>query len=949
MPSDGEGGRGEGGAADWERLEPLLDELLERAPAERETRLAALAADQPALAAALRELLAVATADATLPYSAAAMSAVLADADDDDPQPARVGERLGPFRITGELGRGGMGTVYAAERVDGGFEQAVAIKVLRRGLDSEDLLRRFLAERRILARLEHPHIARLIDGGLSTDGLPWFAMERVDGRPITVAAEQRGLGTRERVALFAAVCDAVAFAHGERVVHRDLKPSNVLLDEHGQVKLLDFGIAKLLEPEDAGLTRTMATPMTPQYAAPEQLAGGVVSTATDVWQLGRLLGELLPSPLSRDLARIVALACHEEPARRYGSVDALAEDLRRWLDGRPVLARGDSLAYRARRFAHRHRAWMAAAALALALGGVVAWDWLRPRSAAGEVAAPPLQFELVSTFPGSHRQATFSPDGSALAFISEDAQLRPQVFVKRLAGGDPVQLTRVDPGAHRPRWSPRGDGIYFDIPGRGIWVVPPRGGAPRQLVTRGFGANLSPDGRRLVFEDHDGLWLASSSGAGVRRVGTLEQAVARKNFPFDETKPAFNADGTRIVYRQDRELDPERADLFEVDLASGAQRQLTRDDAAVEGPVWMPDGSGLIFSSGRRGGVTLWRWRPGADEPEPVTTGTGEDTDADVSRDGRRIVYTNARNLLRLMWLDPKTGERRQLLERRSAATHPAFDPSGQRLAVFARDGLGGRDVHLLSLRTDGSELRQLSGGTGTSEITPDFSNDGRWIYFYQSRGEEVGWRRMPADGGRAQTLVPGWTWIREHGPHVDPAGRRVVYTRLRPPRGADPARWSGPDSPALPMTLIRDLATGQERRFPTTLLWPRWSLDGRYIAGEEAMGDRESSRGGALLLCAVDGGACRQLSRWGKEPRWSRNGWLYFVRYFGYQGSRDPRVTELWRVRPAGGAEEHVADLAGPHPMHFFYDVSANGEVAWCEFVAGRQELWIADLPARR
>ena len=937
---------------DWVRLEPLLDELLADGPAAREARLASLAVEDAATASALRELLAAAAEETPAPRSAATFAALL-DTEEEG-LPTRVGERLGAFRVTGELGRGGMGAVYAAERVEGGFEQAVAVKVLRRGLDSEDLLRRFLAERRILARLEHPNIARLIDGGLTADGLPWFAMERVDGRPITLEAERRGLSTQERLTLFLAVCDAVAFAHRERVVHRDIKPSNVLLDERGQVKLLDFGIAKLLEPDQPGLTRTAAMPMTPQYAAPEQLAGGEVSTATDVWQLGRLLTELLGAGPPRDLARIAALASHEVPERRYGSVEALAEDIRRWLDGRPVLARGDSLGYRAHRFIARRWAALAAALVVLALLSVVVWDRLRPAGAAAASRPParPLQFELVSTFPGSHRQPTFSPDGRSIAFISDDAQLRPQVFVKRLGGGDPVQLTSVDPGAHRPRWSPRDDAIFFDVPGNGIWSVPSGGGAPRQLLAHGYSVNVSADGQRLAFEDSEGLWLASNTGAGARRIGTIEPDLARKNFPFNESKPAFSPDGSRIVYRQDRELDPERGDLFDIGVDGKGRRRLTEDEAPVEGPVWMPDGSGLIFSSGRRGGITLWRLRRGAAEPEPVTTGTGEDTDADVSRDGGRIVYTNARNLLRLMWLDPRTGERRQLLERRAAVTHPAFDPTGTRLAVFARDGLGSPDLHLLTLRTDGSELRQLTSGRGSTEVTPDYSGDGRWIYFYQSHGASVGWRRMPAGGGRAETLVPGWMWIREHGPHVDPSGRKVIYTRLLPPAGpASPeaARWSGPGAPALPATLVRDLATGDERQFPTTLLWPRWSPDGRHVAGERAMGDAGDARGGALLVCDAEGAGCRQVSRFGKEPRWSKNGWLYFVRYFGYQGSRDPRVSELWRVRPEGGPEEHVADLAGPHPTHFFYDVSPTGEVAWCEFVAGRQELWMAELPATR
>jgi serine/threonine-protein kinase len=359
----------------WSRLEPLFDELLDLEPPARADRLATLADQEPDIHAELLLLLAGAESEAPFARSADELGAVLFSTDE---APSRLGGRVGAFEITGELGRGGMGTVYAAERVEGGFEQHVAIKVVKGGFDSEEVLRRFLAERRILARLAHPHIARLIDGGVTIDGLPWFAMERVDGVPLTVFAARERLATPRRLELFLDVCAAVAFAHRNLVVHRDLKPSNVLAQGAGEVKLLDFGIAKLVGGDiQEGLTQTTLRPMTPDHAAPEQEEGGAITTLTDVWQLGRLLEELIAPDFGanlagnlgrdpgRDLERIVAKARHVEPERRYSSVEALAEDVRRFLDGRAVEARGDSAAYRLSRFVRRHRLGVAAATLIL--------------------------------------------------------------------------------------------------------------------------------------------------------------------------------------------------------------------------------------------------------------------------------------------------------------------------------------------------------------------------------------------------------------------------------------------------------------------------------------------------------------------------------------------------------------------------------------------------------
>ena len=416
--------------ARWRELRQLFATLVELPPAEREARLAAL---PPADAAELRSLLAAGESDTAKllgegAVAAAAASAfadlgtpVAADDDDFGEDAAAAGMLLGSWELEQPLGRGGMAEVWEARRVDGQYEQTVAVKLLKRGMDSAEIVRRFLRERQILARLDHPGIARLYDGGLGPDGRPYFVLERVDGEPITDWCTRRGLDVPARLRLLADCCDAVAAAHRQLVVHRDLKPSNILVAEGGAVKLLDFGIAKLLaDDEGAGdATRAEVRVLTPAYAAPEQILGEPVSTMTDVYALGVLAYELLtgrlphqrsgrraaelasavvsgesiarPSTavletsagdagdaeqvrqrrrlartLAGDLDTVVMTALRREPERRYRSAAAFADDLRRFLGGRPVKARPDSAGYRMRKFAGRHRWAVAATSLAAA-------------------------------------------------------------------------------------------------------------------------------------------------------------------------------------------------------------------------------------------------------------------------------------------------------------------------------------------------------------------------------------------------------------------------------------------------------------------------------------------------------------------------------------------------------------------------------------------------------
>jgi serine/threonine protein kinase/Tfp pilus assembly protein PilF len=336
-----------------------------------------------------------------------------------------TGQSIGPYRVIRKIGQGGMGAVYLAARADQAFQKEVAIKLIKRGQDTEDVIQRFRSERQILASLDHPNITRLFDGGTTEDGLPYFVMEHIQGVPIDSYCDSHELDITQRLMIFQCVCSAVHFAHQHLVIHRDIKPGNILVTSEGIPRLLDFGIAKLLaaEPSFADRTVTLACRMTPQFASPEQVRGGNITTASDVYSLGVLLYKLLtghspyrlagrssqeteraiceedpekpsmvidrteessstgtitaqsvsetregtPDKLRRrlrgDLDNIVLMALRKEPQRRYASVQQFSDDICRHLEGLPVFAHRDTPAYRAAKFVQRHKTGVAAVAL----------------------------------------------------------------------------------------------------------------------------------------------------------------------------------------------------------------------------------------------------------------------------------------------------------------------------------------------------------------------------------------------------------------------------------------------------------------------------------------------------------------------------------------------------------------------------------------------------------
>ncbi|MBI4910545.1 MAG: protein kinase [Acidobacteria bacterium] len=389
----------------WQRIEELFHQVADLERATAAARLRTAVPDDPEL---VTEVLSMMDSDSEKGPHFQTAVAEAASALAEETLATRT-ERVGPYRLLREIGRGGMGAVFLAERDDEQYQKNVAVKLLPIALGLPSARERFLQERQILARLDHPYIAKLLDGGTSLRGEPYLIMDYIHGQRIDDYCEKAKLGIRARVELMRKVCEAVSCAHRNLIVHRDLKPANILVTEDGTPKLLDFGIAKLLAPEAADLTRSAASPgMTPEYASPEQVRGDAVTTATDIYALGATLYQLvtgrpphqlesaapmeivravceepIPSPnvvrrpewerVPDDLDRVILTALQKDPARRYSTVERLDDDLRRFLEGRAITAKSDSVSYRVGRFLQRH--WLpvtAAVAMALTLAAAAA-------------------------------------------------------------------------------------------------------------------------------------------------------------------------------------------------------------------------------------------------------------------------------------------------------------------------------------------------------------------------------------------------------------------------------------------------------------------------------------------------------------------------------------------------------------------------------------------------
>jgi serine/threonine-protein kinase len=849
--------------------------------------------------------------------AASSIAAAALAARESDPDERLIGTRLGHYKVEEIVGHGGMGAVYRAARDDGEFRQQVAIKLVRAAAQSPATLQRFKQERQILARLAHPNIARLLDGGSTSDSVPYLVMEFIEGEPITAWCERYSLSIQQRLRLFLKVCDGVAFAHRNLVVHRDLKPGNILVTAEGVPKLLDFGIAKLLGSDAHAATSTFGThAMTPEYAAPEQVRGDPVTNAVDVYALGLVLYEILTghqaqlipdyaphvvarvichlepdSParlapeLAGDLDNIIRKAIRKEPERRYHSVGDLAHDIQFHLDGHPVSARPDTIRYRTAKFLRRNRAAVAGGLVTAIVFGVLALTY----RLIGPGRLPRISGVTQLTHNGHAGGTGLETDGRYVYFV-ERAPGRYTLSRIPAEGGDPqplaVTLTNVELlDISRDRANLLvSSGAGLDVP---LWSVPTSGAAPRRIGNiLGYAGSWSPDGTGIIFAEGFALHRANSDGSGQRKLVDLPGLAGNIRWSPDPVHSVvrFSMAPREVPINSLWEIQPDGSHLH---------RFVPRGDA--DKPSKDPNNSGVWMPGGR---YYLFR---GVDGPTASVWAIGE----------RRGL------------LSPFGYERVLIHSTPSSVTHLATSPDGKR--VFFISGQERRQF----VRYDAARGEFVPFLPGRSGRWASFSKDGRWVA-YTILPQEALWRSRP-DGSEALQLSPAP--LRAYDPDWSPDGALVVFSAVAPAQPPDiyVARFSGgTPQRLLPADLHSDRACWspdggsilfrrigattdeglglylmdwktREMKFLSgseTMKEAAWSPDGSHIAATDLEGkqihifDLGTQRWTALITGSTLG-----------RPFWSSN-----PKYFYYQDAL-AMDQPIFRVSIDGGKLQEVAN----------------------------------------
>jgi serine/threonine protein kinase/Tol biopolymer transport system component len=765
------------------------------------------------------------------------------------------GARLGPYEIVAAIGAGGMGEVYRA--LDTKLGRPVALKVLpARFAADADRLRRFEQEARTTGLLNHPNILTVHDVG-HADGHPYLVSELLEGESLRERLQHGPLSADRVVGLAAQAARGLAAAHAKGVVHRDLKPENLFITRDGRVKILDFGIAKLVQPDGQGPDQITTAPGTVAgavigtvgYMSPEQVAGRAIDSRSDLFSFGVVLYEMLtgrrpfvgnspietmtavlhadPAPLASSdraippaLARIVTRCLEKAPDERFQS----AHDLAFALDAAVSTATHEPVFSSPSRAASRRVSWWWLPAAA-AFGGLV--GWLGQTSAPTDTRPFTRVVKVVATDDAIERGPVLSPDGKWLAYLS-DAGGRVNVWVRFLSGGAPINLTASAPDLFVSPLgevggldiSPDGTQIVFaagtDAHGANLssYVVPaPLGGVPRRFLQRGLGTRWSPDGSRVVSvlpggAAGDSLLIADGSGENQRVVHPLAGGL---HFHW----PSWSADGTAIYFTRSLvALNMEPTEIWRIPAEGGVEERVVETSRRALYPYPSRDGRGLLYSANPDTvDLSLW-WKPASGQAVRVSAGTGEYGEARSSNDGKRIVatvYEFARSLAIL----PTAGTEARFQRLTSGVMgdiDPSVSPRGDRLAFSSTRG-GERTIW--TSRLDGSDARQVTAGEVFDE-RPAWSPDASTIAFVSSRNGDRGIWTVPAEGGPPRRVLSvnalsTITW--------SPDGREIVYSA---PAGAAPGLYRIASDGATPPVRV---AT------PTAATGPHWSTANGQLA----------------------------------------------------------------------------------------------------------------------
>jgi len=811
----------------WRVLSPHLDEALGMTDEERLKWLSCLRARDPSLADQLELLLGH--------HRALSCEGFLQDRPIGLPcESGLAGQTLGAYRLIAQIGQGGMGSVWLAERNDARFERKVAVKFLKIALIGRTGEERFKREGMILGRLAHANIAELIDAGVSHAGQPYLVLEHIEGDHIDSYCDQHRLGIEARIRLFLDVLEAVAHAHANLIVHRDLKPPNILVRQDGRVKLLDFGIAKLLEDDDRrGLalqTLEGGRAMTPEYAAPEQLTGAHATIATDIYALGVLLYVLLtgfhpagagphahpalvkaildaeparpsdivtstegtadgasrnaarrvttPERLSRvlrgDLDTIVGRTLKKDPQERYASVSALADDLRRYLSHKPILARPDTIAYRTAKFMRRQRRSVTAVLLAVViLIGAMILTW---RLSRGPASPPQLKQARLTANPPDVPvlNAAISPNGKYLGYADRQGihlllvDTGEILSVPPLPGIEPLKADWVFGG-----WYP--DSTEFitsvAIPGKPatLWSLSTRAGTPRKIADVDDAAaawRVSPDGSHIAYGKRPSalgaheIWLMGSHGESPHRILTADNRT-----PFGGI--VWSPAGKRIAYS----LALPQGDLLvqSCDLNGANQTTILRDNA-LAALAWIAPGRFIYSRSTQRGGArTGDLWELSVDEDNGIPRGKSRRlTDwsgysihhLSATADGKRLAFLRSAHHAAALVGDLAGNGARLLNTRRLTIDDNinialAWTPDSREV-IFSSQRAATRQIYRQAL-DPGSTPQPITSTLGTNFYMARPSPDGAWVIL---EGEPVGSNRMmlyrmATTGGIPRLLFP--------------------------------------------------------------------------------------------------------------------------------------------------------------------------------------------------
>ncbi len=859
-----------------------------------------------------------------------------------------AGRRLGAYQIVEPVGAGGMGEVYRARDIR--LDRTVAIKVPPSDVPTDDdRVRRFLREAKAASALSHPNVAHIYEIGES-DGTSFIAMEFVEGRTLAAAIAERPLEERHIVDIAVQIADALDEAHMKGITHRDIKPANIMLTARGQVKVLDFGVAKLnpLVGESAtrGLFAATATAAgvvmgTVDYMSPEQALGREVDGRSDLFSLGVVLYEMAtgrspfrgatatetmdrirhhdPGPLmqfstgtSPALERIVRKCLEKDRQQRYQSAHDLLTELR---DLQREHISGSASAATSGGF----KRWQSGvlATLVILAAGALAWSVMRREAPAG--GAPPSRLSMLVSAASDLSSPDLSPDGRTIVYGADEAG-RVDLFVSRVAGGARVRLTNDaarESGAH---FSPDGERIIFTRIEEGseapdVYSVPSLGGDAAPLLHHAFDATWSPDGTRLAFIQ----WTAGGGHtlATCKADGSDLRPLMRADamYPFLRD-PVWSPDGSTLACV--RSSGGTAGETWLIPATGQPARKFTSDRAGVfsHHPVFTADGRAIIDSSNRGGATNIWMLPLDGSASTRLTTGTGPDRSPAVARTGS-VVFENTRSRCALLVENLKSGQTRELLTDPFIIWAPVFSADARELAFtrFEADG----SWHIWTASVEDGRARQLTS-SAVPEIYPRYAGE-QIVYHTWGPGPSRLWR-VPRSGGPVAPLFA--SQADDSYADVSPDGRSVAFVRTD--KGSTRIWIAGLDG------------SNPRRLLDISSTLPRWSPDGKWIAFSPSR-----SYNAGVFVAAADGTGLRKLTSTGSWPVWWPDG-----KRIGYVAVGRDGNQAIYTV-PLTGGEPHEVTRIQFRGNNYPFDVSRDGSLlATSNQVLLSSEIWMLEPGSR-